>query len=209
MGRLVWSVAWSAERRHTRAAIDRAPSAQAGQRYARAEQPHRPSHAARRRGSGRHYRQPRNRAADAFDVTDILHAEPLYRLILREHLHFDDGAGQRVVIGLDERTGAEAEVNRRRPANAAVQRDRAMQRVEILVDVLVAMRHAQTPEVAERTTRVFAPVGAVHGDHHGDCIVIFNGGLRPPDPHRRRSRGAFRPAPLRRARCARLPPSRR
>ena len=87
--------------------------------------------------------RPAERTADALEVADVLHAEPLVRSILREHLDLDERAGERVVVRFDERTAAESEIDGRRPAHAAVERGRPIQGIEILVDVLEAVRDAR------------------------------------------------------------------
>ena len=75
-----------------------------------------------------------------------------------------------------------------------------MQGIEILVHVLETVRHAQPAEVTQRATRVLAPVGSVHGDHHSDSILMaitlpLRVAARPTDPRLPRSLADARPSP--------------
>ena len=130
------------------------PASRSGQRNARGAEPATRTIAAPNRGSQR-----------TIGVADVLDAEPIVQILLRQHLDLDQGPRQRVVIGFDERLPADAEIDCRRPAHADVERLGALERVGVLVDVDVLVCDRQAAQVPKGSLCVFAPVGAVDGNH--------------------------------------------
>ena len=91
------------------------------------------------------------------------------RFLLRQHLALDQRLRQRLVVRLDQRRTADAEIDGRRTALPVVERLGPLEAVEIFVDVDVVVRHVQPPQQTLRAARVFAPVGAVDSNH--ECTV--------------------------------------
>ena len=136
----------------------------------RARSPHRPAAAASAAIAAWRYRRARAPARSPARIARS--ASPTFwmpsrscDLFLRQHLELDERAAERVVLRLDERGAADAEVDRRRPPAALVERLRPRQRFGILVDVEVAMRHTQPPQMPQRAAGILTPVGAVDCDH--------------------------------------------
>ena len=120
-----------------------------------------------------------------------------------EHLELDQRFGQRVVRRLDQRRPADAEVDGGRPALAAVERGRAVQGVEILVDVEVAMWHAKPAQMPQRASRVFAPVGTVNNDHESSEDAGGQAGRREVERSSGGASARAQPADSRRSRPGR------
>ena len=112
----------AAERGHAGGVVRRAPAGDAGRGGDDAGQTQRPAQRPRRgRGAGEQRRAER-RPRHPLDVADVLHARAVRAPRPRQHLALDQRRGQRVVVRLDERLAAEAEIDGRRAALAVVER---------------------------------------------------------------------------------------
>ena len=89
----------------------------------------------------------------------------------------DERGGQGVVVRLDQGGPADAEVDRWRAALAVVQALRPLERVEVLIDVDVAVGHGQPTQVPPRATRILAPIGAIDNNHDNCGFRIADCGL--------------------------------
>ena len=163
--RLVRPVARSVDRRRAAGMVDGTPADDAATTTS-ASPPTRTGHRA-----GRGAMVPDSHTAAPAIVRSTRSKSPTFWIVrrseasvLRQHVEFDQRAGQRVVVRLHQ-PPAKPQIDRRRAAISAVQRHRAVERVEVLVDVHIAMGDAEPAEMPEATSRVFAPVGAVNDDH--------------------------------------------
>jgi hypothetical protein len=143
----------------------RAPAGKAREREGRTGHAQRPPRRSRADGTSEDERCASPHPHDALEVSDVLNAQTLVRIVLREHFELDERFGEDLVRGLYERWPADAKVHNRRPALTRIERRCAPERVEVLVHIEVPMADSQPPEMTKRASRIFTPVSAVNCDH--------------------------------------------
>ena len=163
--RLVRTIARTVDRGHTSAVIPRAPAGKARDREGRTGHAQRPPRRSRADGTSKDERCASSNPHHSLEVSDILNAKALVRIVLREHFELDQRFGEDVVRGLYERRTADAKVHNRRPALTRIERRGAPERLEVLVHIEISMAHSQPPEMTKRASRIFTPVSTVNCDH--------------------------------------------
>jgi hypothetical protein len=163
--RLVRTIARTVNRGHAGAVIPRAPAGKSREREGRTGHAQRPPRRSRADGTSKDERCASPHSHHALQVSDVLNAKALVRIVLCEHFELDERFGEDVVRGLYERRTADAKVHNRRPALSRIERRCAPERLEVLVHIEIAMAYSQPPEMTKGASRIFTPVGTVNCDH--------------------------------------------